>query len=406
MTIAIISRQISHYHMARFRASAITLSDLVVIATANEGAFSELLAKDTGAFPTKRLFANQQEYERAIANGRIIDAVQGALSEIDARTVVIAGWAAAESFAAIRWARARAVPIVVMSDSQAFDAPRSRLREMLKARFVSMCDAAFVAGPTHRDYIVKLGMPIERVRLGYDVVDNAHFSSEADLARSEEKKIRSEYGLPARYVLASARFVCKKNIIGLIEAYNIALSRKKQSSPDLVILGGGEQADVILNKISQMGLDNKIHVLGYREYRDLPKLYGLADAFVHVPLVEQWGLVVNEAMASGIPSIVSCLSGAGLALIEHGKNGFLVSPHDKHDIAEMLSQVFALSPAERIAIGASARSTIARWGPDRFAEGLKASVAAANAAPRKGRLYFWDRILLEKMARKVIDTVA
>ena len=96
---------------------------------------------------------------------------------------------------------------------------RSWWKEYLKSRLVKLCAAGLVGGAAHKDYMVQLGMPAERVFLGYDAVDNEYFRTKADEVRSQSSVVRSQLRLPERYFLASARFVEKKNLPRLIEAY-------------------------------------------------------------------------------------------------------------------------------------------------------------------------------------------
>src|SRR5262249_15905274 len=85
------------------------------------------------------------------------------------------GYARPESMAATRWARRRRRPAILMSESQEIDRPRVWWREIVKRHRVGLFDAAVVGGPAHRDYLVGLGMPAERITMGYNAVDNAYF---------------------------------------------------------------------------------------------------------------------------------------------------------------------------------------------------------------------------------------
>jgi glycosyltransferase involved in cell wall biosynthesis len=404
LSTVVLTRQIGHYHDARFRAAAATLGNLSVLSLANEGGFGHFLARDPWGYAIDRLFPDRKAYEAAVNSGKLAGAVAVALARLAAETVVISGWAAPESFAAIRWARHNRVPLVVMSESQADDAVRSRVREALKSRIVTLCDAALVGGPPHRDYMAALGVPPARIHLGYDAVDNEHFARGADTARRNAEQLRAKYRLPNRYILAAARFIAKKNLPALVEAY--AAAARMSAAPDLVILGDGEEKGAIEKTILRTGTGAHVHLPGFIPYDELPIHYGLAEAFAHVSLVEQWGLVVNEAMAAGLPVVVARHNGVARTVVEHGKNGFLIDPGSVPDMATALSRLFAMPPAERSAMGARARQAIGEWSPARFGNGLRSAIRDAHAAPCKGRLPAWDRWLLDRLAGKLIQTVA
>lgn len=405
MRVAVITRQIGHYHDARFRGAAQSLEDFVVIAIANEGAFAEFLAHDRGTYPVERLFDSRAIYDRAVRDGVVYSALSDKLDAVSPDVIAVAGWASPESFAAIRWAKRNGSALVMMSESQAIDAARSPIRETMKARVVQLCDAGFVGGPSHVDYMACLGMPRERIFLGYNAVGNEHFSVRAAKAREEPEGVRQRYGLPARYILASARFIEKKNLPGLVRAYARACEKIPQA-PDLVILGDGEERGLIEATIEECRVSARVHLPGYRGYEDLPSYYALADAFVHVSLVEQWGLVINEAMASGTLVVASRPCGAARALIQDGVNGFLVDPADIEAMATTLTRAFDLDSAERAYLANEGARTIAAWGPSQFGCGL--ADAAGSALANRGQMGLapWDAAILNLLSRRSLVKVA
>lgn len=292
----------------------------------------------------------------------------------------------------------------MMSASQEHDATRLGLREAIKSRVVGACDAALVGGRLQHDYIVQLGMPRERVFLGYDAVDNRHFSNGADRARSDAASLRRLHGLPERYILASARFIPKKNLDKLVTAFARALEITP-APHHLVILGDGPGRAGLQAAIASADLGSRVVLAGFKDYESLPAFYGLADAFVHVSLAEQWGLVINEATAAGLPLVVSNVCGAAAELIEPGNNGVLVDPKDVEGMAHALQHIMTLSDAEREAMGQASRRIVADWGTERFADGLRKASEAAFDAPRC-RLSTLDRLLMHNLARHYISSVS
>ena len=405
MHLAVLTRQIGHYHDARYRSAAAVLPRVTVVSTANEGGFTEFLADDLGDYAVQRLFPSHVAYCAAVASRRLRHVLDRILDRIAPDVLAVSGWSNPESVLAISWGRRRGVPIVIVSETQEDDAVRSFLRELIKSRIVSLCDAALVGGPPHADYAASLGIPRQRIHLGYNCVDNAHFAAGAAAARSDAAKVRAAHGLPKRYILASARFIPKKNLPALVNGYAQAVGAADGPTPDLVILGDGEMRDAIIKAGETGGVAARIHLPGFRSYDGLPAYYGLADAFVHVSTVEQWGLVVNEAMAAGLPVVVSTPCGVGRTVVGDGVSGLLVAP-DAGSVAAALSRLFAMSLEERSAMGDAAAAAIADWGPARFGAGLKAAVESARLAPRRGPPAPWDRVILSRMERTMIDRVS
>lgn len=394
-----LSRQIGHYHDARFRAASGRFERFTVLSCAGEGHFAEFAARRTDGYEVEGLAPDRAAYAAAVHSGAFLAQVLAVLDRRRPDAVAVSGWASAESFGALIWARQNRVPVVVMAESQADDARRSRLREALKGHIVRSFDSALAGGYSTRSYLAGLGMGEDRITLGYNAVDNAHFSAGADGARAEDICLRARHGLPPRYFLASSRFVPKKNLPRLVRAYARARAGTDAPFPDLVILGDGPERAMLETLICRAGLAGAVHLPGFREYDLLPVYYGLSAGFLHVATREQWGLVINEALAAGVPVLASDRCGATRTLLAGGRGGLVVDAADEAAIARAIAELAALSPEGWARMSAEARAAVANWGPDRFADGLEQAVAAG--VPPRGPLPLWDRLLLTRMARRV-----
>jgi 1,2-diacylglycerol 3-alpha-glucosyltransferase len=173
----------------------------------------------------------------------------------------------------------------------------------------------------------------------------------------------------------------------------------------LVILGDGPERTAVENAIQLCGVEPVVHLPGFRGYEHIPAFYGLSEAFVHVSASEQWGLVINEAMASGVPVIASRPCGAARTVIQDGVSGLLTGT-DVSSISDALVRLFGMTQEQRSSIGHSGATAIKDWGPERFGSGMRAAVDSAQKAPRRGSIPIWDRPILNRLQRKVIDTVS
>ncbi|HEY2329063.1 MAG TPA: glycosyltransferase, partial [Verrucomicrobiae bacterium] len=274
-----------------------------------------------------------------------------------------------------------------------------------KSRLVKLCAAGLAGGTPHADYLAQLGLPRGQIFPGYDIVDNGYFSRHADEAREHASAFRRQHGLPEKYFLASARFVEKKNLFRLIKAYaryralaeKLEIVNRKPEIWDLVLLGDGPLKADLVQLIADLGLQSCIHLPGFKQYGELPAYFGLAQVFVHASTTEQWGLVVNEAMASGLPVLVSNRCGCAANLVAEGVNGFTFDAANVDELAQRMLKISA-DNFPLAAFGSESRSRIAAWGPERFASGLHDAVAVAlkNPPPRAGWL---DRLLLQFLLR-------
>ena len=160
---------------------------------------------------------------------------------------------------------------------------------------------------------------------------------------------------------------------------------------NLVILGDGRLKADLCRLISDLRLDAQVHLPGFKQYEELPVYYALAKAFVHASTTEQWGLVVNEAIASGLPVIVSDRCGCAPELVQG--NGFAFDSTDQHELASRLLEMASLSDHDLRQFGEASRRIAQRFGPELFGEGLEqAASVATKLTPKKSGIT--DRALL------------
>ncbi|MCC6493818.1 MAG: glycosyltransferase family 4 protein [Pirellulales bacterium] len=246
--------------------------------------------------------------------------------------------------------------------------------------------------------MIKLGMPRGQIATGYDVVDNYHFATGSIEANSRSAELRLQYMLPSKYFLGSNRFIPKKNLSTLLTAFSAYRRRVGAAAWDLVIIGDGELRPELERQRDDLGIQTSVHLPGFKQYDELPIFYGLAKAFIHASTVEQWGLVVNEAMASGLPVLVSKRCGCVPDLVSEGVNGWTFDPYSADAIADAMVRMTELDEDRRRTMGKASQRIIADWGPERFAAGLKAAAEKAlEVGPKRAALL--DRAMLELLMR-------
>jgi len=336
--------------------------------------------KDSTAGTFRRVTLVEPAAGGGASRSELVRHLERALEQFKPGVVVIPGWASPAAWAATHWCMRRRVPMVCMSESTEWDEPRRGGKEWIKKKLVGLFSSALVGGKRHGDYLTQLGMPAERIFLGYDAVDNRYFSDKAEEIRAHGDEVRRQYGLPSDYFLASARFVEKKNLPRLLEAYALYRTLGDAVPWSLVLLGDGALRSALESQVAALGLCDHVTMPGFRQYPDLPAYYAVAGAFIHPSTVEPWGLVVNEAMASGLPVLVSNRCGCAPELVSEGVNGFTFDPLNVKEIAQKMLQISA-SGFPRTAFGEKSREIAAQWGPERFARGLSQAIEAALAGP-------------------------
>src|SRR6266508_4223478 len=389
--VAVVFHHVGPYHHARLNAAADRLSVTGI----------EWLAKAHDAWGAADVPARYQKSslfpdatDHYLGSSQLRRAFWSALEQANPDVVAVNGWNDFGSLAAANCCVRRGIPMVVMSESARQDEPRTWWKEMIKRRVVGLYSAALVGGQRHVEYLVELGMLRDRIFTGYDVVDNAYFRRRAEEVRSQKSDVRKQYGLSENYFLASARFIEKKNLPTLIRAY-AAYRQKSEASGnppwDVVLLGDGPLREALNSQLSTLNLHAHVHLPGFKHYDELPVYYALAKAFVHASTTEQWGLVVNEAVASGLPVIVSNRCGCMPELV--ADNGFTFDPVNEDELAARLLEMASLSDHDLECFGEASRRIAARFGPDRFGEGLERAAKMAIKLTRK-KFGLIDRTLL------------
>jgi hypothetical protein len=330
---------------------------------------------------------------------QLIGRMAALLSACEPEAVAIPGWSHRGALAALLWCTRSGVPVVLMSESSRFDAVRRPWREALKRRIVALCGSALVGGRQHQEYLAELNMPMGNIALGYDVVDNDHFGRGAQRARARSADERQRLDLPENYFVSSCRFVEKKNLQRLLEAFARYRQAAGKAAWDLVLLGDGPLRPQLVELICRLGLDGVVRLPGFVQYEELPAYYGLAGAFVHAATTEQWGLVVNEAIAAGLPVIVSQRCGCVDELIVSGRNGYSFDPFDPGELCRLLVLV-ASAQCDRQRFGQQGRAIIANWGPERFATGLRKAADIAVAAGNSSSV--GDRLLVRLLINRAV----
>jgi 1,2-diacylglycerol 3-alpha-glucosyltransferase len=388
--IAILFDRLGPYHWARLQAAARLFRVVAVETCALTAEYEWERIEEPREFDRVTLFDDISD-DRRPKSALLRQKMTNALREADPAVAMIPGWATPASLIALEWCLQNQRPAVVMSESNAFDEKRYAFAESTKRIVVSLFSAGLAGGQLQMEYLIALGLPRNRVFTGYDVVDNDYFRQKAEEVRSQASEARRTYALPENYFLASARFVSKKNLPTLIRAYaryrQLASNRDDGQGTthnglwDLVLLGDGPLRADLCRLISELRLDGHVHLPGFVQYRELPVYYALADVFVHASITEQWGLVVNEAMATGLPVIVSNRCGCVPDLVAEGKNGFTFDPKSVKSLGKLMLDMCRLSKRCLEEMRGESRRIIEGFTPSHFATGAERALNAAKGAP-------------------------
>lgn len=390
MRIAVLFARLGPYHVARLKALS-RFHSVIAVELSSANINYAWNSVDVESLTHVQL---PHSNHREVSKRHLRNTLHHSLDMHEPDVVAVPGWWDPGALAAIKWCVDREVGVVMMSDSSVMDAPRQWWKEWPKRYIVGLCQSALVAGVRHVDYITHLGMPRDKVFVGYDVVDNDYFSAGARRVRSNDASRRRDYNLPESYFLACCRFVEKKNLFRLLEAY---AKYRDRADPDscweLVLLGDGPLRPEIEQDLRTRRLQDSVRMPGFCQYDALPVYYGLAKAFIHASTREQWGLVVNEAMASGLPVLVSDRCGCAIDLVKEDENGHRFDPYDVESLASHMVSVSTKPPDVLSAMGCKSREIINRWTPSTFAKNMSRASTIASYQSRTGHDFLGKKIL-------------
>ena len=301
---------------------------------------------------------------------------EAALRQAAPDFIVCGGYNYVASWRAMAWARRNRVPFSLWAESTSRDIRSDyALIEFLKTRFLRACDAFVVPGKSSVEYLRNYGMPEEIIFTAPNAVDTQLFARRAEAIRGDATTHREALRLPARFFLLAGRLVPEKGIFDLLRAYG-ALPSDLRKEMGLVFVGDGPARSALLQGAAATD-PGSVQVVGFAQRELLAAYYALADVFVFPTHTDPWGLVVNEAMACGLPVISSAAAGCAADLVENGWNGRVVSPDDVEQLAAAMAEL-AGDNELRSLMGRRSRERIELYSPEACAAGM------ANAVLSRG----------------------
>lgn len=145
--------------------------------------------------------------------------------------------------------------------------------------------------------------------------------------------------LEAKNIISAGRLSKEKGFLDLIDVFEIV----RKTNPDwhLTIAGDGQEREIIEEKIKQKKLENKVTLLGFLNEEELAKSFLKSSIYVMTSFSESFGLVLIEAESFGLPLIAFDTAEGPKEIIEHGKNGFLISNRNKEKMAEKICDLIS-----------------------------------------------------------------
>jgi glycosyltransferase involved in cell wall biosynthesis len=290
------------------------------------------------------------------------------------------GYATVNQMHGILAANALGIPVLVRSDSQLKDRPRSGLTLAAKSIFFALLrhlvDGVLVSGTLNRDYWRHyMGKDFPLFMLPY-AVDNSWFQQQCALAATTRPLLQAELGLAAGrpVILFASKLQTRKLCGDLVTAYaHLIAGVPEAAQPYLLIVGDGEERAALEQQAASLQLTG-VRFCGFKNQSEMPRYLEIADVFVLPARHEPWGLIVNEAMNAGCAIIVTDDVGAQPDLITDGVEGCVYPVGDVAALTRALHRILD-QPETAAAMGRAALERVNRWSFDADIVGLREALA-------------------------------
>jgi len=251
---------------------------------------------------------------------------------------------------------------------------RSVLAHALRRWLLARAAAVVGMGRQARAVLGGLGVDDEHI---FDA-PNAHDSDalEAALALPAPVELRADLrarGCRAKIALVVGRLIPAKGIEPLLAAWD-TLPASLRADWSLLFVGDGPLEGLLDRRAAARERGEILRVPAVQP-EEVFAYYRLAELLVFASLGDPWGLVVNEALACGVPVLCSLHAGCSDDLVEPGRNGWIFDPLDARTSARALRD--ALTDPGRAGMRAAARAAVLRIGPDGMAGGIAAAARSA-----------------------------
>jgi glycosyltransferase involved in cell wall biosynthesis len=269
--------------------------------------------------------------------------IKGIIARDRFDAVMINGWHYKSAWQAMRACWKTGTPVMVRSDSH-LHTERPLFMRIAKqpfySWFISKLDACLPVGKWSSEYFLHYGAAPERLIIVPHVVDTDYFKSESDKLRPQRQTLRAQWGLDESAVvfLFAGKFIEKKRPLDFMRA--VSRATKTSSQVAGLMVGDGPLRGVCQDLVRNENLPIKL--AGFLNQSQMSSAYVAADALI-LPSDggETWGLVVNEAMACGVPCFVSDKVGCGPDMVITGATGAIFPVGDAGSLADLLSEFAA-----------------------------------------------------------------
>ena len=294
---------------------------------------------------------------------------------------IVTGWHALPMFQALVACRRRRIPCLVRGESNALR-ERPLAARLFHRLILSQFRGFLTIGKSNSAFYSAYGIPTERMFSVPYFVENARFRRQADEARPLRNDLRRKWQIPEDAVcfVFAGKFQSKKRPLDLLRAMSLLQGNPEtRGKAHLLMAGTGRLMEE--SRAFASAQDLPVTFAGFLNQTEITDAYTAADCSV-LPsdTGETWGLVVNEAMACGLPALVSDQVGCREDLILEGRTGWSHPCGNVELLADRMKDIARKSLPELRESGRAAQEHIEHYSPTVAARGTLEAVSAITAS--------------------------
>lgn len=313
--------------------------DLTVVYERTSSAERDTKWKGSPALNYKEVYLSLQNCSVDLAKG---SALKDYIKSHEADFLFFTNYSSPATREAIIWCRWHGRKYYMEYDG-GFNKRDSFLKRIVKKFLLKGASGHLTTADEHINYLLSLGIKPEFIfKYPFTSVSKKDIEKISTIISSGKQKYKSKLGISEqRMILTVGRF---SNGTAYRKGYDIMMEIAAKLDPGIGVYFIGEEPPIDFIEWKENQNLRNVHFVGFKTKNELAEYYAAADLFVLLTREDIWGLVINEAMAYGLPVITSDRCVAGLELVKNGVNGYLVDLDNRDEIVKSINTILTNSP--------------------------------------------------------------